>query len=72
MRMVCSFMLCIRNTQKVEYPLRMVFGWEKLPDEPLTTNYDIGGLEAWALHNGVSHSWKIVVVEVEVPKKEAG
>ena len=50
----------------------MVFGGEKLPDEPLTTNYDIGGLEAWALHNGVSHSWKIVVVEVEVPKKEAG
>ena len=52
--------------------LRMVFGWEKLPDEPLTTNYDIGGLEAWALHNGVSHSWKIVVVEVDVPKKEVG
>lgn len=52
--------------------LRMVFGWEKLPDEPLTTNYDIGGLEAWTLHNDVSHSWKIVVVEVEVPKKEAG
>ena len=49
--------------------LRMVFGWEKLPDEPLTTNYDIGGLEAWALHNGVSHSWKIVVVEVEVTRK---
>ena len=45
--------------------LKKLFGWEKLPAEPCGTNYDIGSLEAWALHDNVSHSWKIVVVEVE-------
>lgn len=45
--------------------LKKLFGWEKLPDEPVTSNYNIGGLEAWAFHNEIYHAWKVVVVEVE-------
>ena len=55
--------LAAQNVMDTE--LKKMFGWEKLPAEPCGTNYDIGSLEAWALHDNVTHSWKIVVVEVE-------